>query len=441
MPEYESIEQYLKTVEEQIRWKRARPAISLELRQHLEDQRDAFSQAGHPRKEAEALAVKEMGDPAAVGAGLDRIHRPKPQWGLIGLTIALALAGGFLRVLLTSGSEYARSPASAVFALLLGTACLLGGYFLDASFLFCHAKTVYTAALLAGILSLHFSPLLHGIHYYTRYVALLYPTVYAVWVFSCRKRGWRGFFAAIAGGIPLAFICLLAPALSALLTLLVCGFILLLCAIWEDWFRLSRKKAAAAVFAAALLPAAGLLLWLFSRYSHVYLLQRMMRFLRPEQDPLGSGYQTLSIRKALAASRWLGEGNAQLLPDIYERFVPDWSSGSLLTTAIYRLGWLPFLALMLAAAGLALWLLRKCLQQGRQAGGLLALSVVLSLSMQASASLCMNLGFPLFAAEFPLLTGNLHTIIDMGLIGLALSTFRGAAIPFSAKGETRQSDA
>ena len=42
----ETIQAYLKAVEEQIRWRRARPVVSLELRRHLEDQRDAFAAEG-----------------------------------------------------------------------------------------------------------------------------------------------------------------------------------------------------------------------------------------------------------------------------------------------------------------------------------------------------------------------------------------------------------
>ena len=47
------------------------------------------------------MAVEDMGDPVAVGADLDRLHRPRPQWGMLGLTLALLLVGGWLRYALT----------------------------------------------------------------------------------------------------------------------------------------------------------------------------------------------------------------------------------------------------------------------------------------------------------------------------------------------------
>ena len=85
MPEPDRIRTYLETAGEQIRWERARRVVIPELRQHLEDQRDAFAAEG--QEEAERLAVEEMGDPVSVGAELDRIHRPKPQCGLLALSL------------------------------------------------------------------------------------------------------------------------------------------------------------------------------------------------------------------------------------------------------------------------------------------------------------------------------------------------------------------
>ena len=97
MPGPETIRDYLDTVTAQIRWKRARAAAARELATHLEDQRNEFLAEGHSPEEAERLAVEEMGDPVAVGTDLDRLHRPRPQLGLLAQTLALHLLGGWLR--------------------------------------------------------------------------------------------------------------------------------------------------------------------------------------------------------------------------------------------------------------------------------------------------------------------------------------------------------
>ena len=99
-------DEYLNTAGEQIRWKRARPALLAELRTHLLDQQDACLAAGMSREEAQAEAIRQMGDPVTTGQGLDRVHRPKAQWGLLALTGAVAVTGVILRLTLTAGWEY-----------------------------------------------------------------------------------------------------------------------------------------------------------------------------------------------------------------------------------------------------------------------------------------------------------------------------------------------
>lgn len=258
MPDYNTIQAYLSVVEDHIRWKRARSVVSRELRQHLEDQRDAFAADGFA--DAERMAVEEMGSPAETGAELDHIHRPKPQWGLLGLTVILALAGAFLRVYLTKDWSYSAVRLDRVLlSLALGTAALLGGYFLDCSRLLCRPKTVCIAALAAGLVCLllcsvqqYPSRTGYRIAYYWGYLLQLYPVAYAVWLYHWRGKGWRGFWIAVAGEIPMILLCLSSTGslsgtgtgLFNALTLLAGGCVLLFSAVKEDWFRISRPLAA-----------------------------------------------------------------------------------------------------------------------------------------------------------------------------------------------------
>ena len=103
MRQGKTIDSYLEAVAEQIKWKRARPVVTRVLRQHLEEQPGASAAEG--QENPEQLAVEEMGDPVAIGAQLDGLHRPRPQWGLLMGTILLALVGTVLQLWLTSTWE------------------------------------------------------------------------------------------------------------------------------------------------------------------------------------------------------------------------------------------------------------------------------------------------------------------------------------------------
>ena len=425
----ETIRKYLDTVQEQVRWKRARPVVTRELEQHLLDQRDAFMEEGNAPEEAERLAVEEMGDPVCVGAELDRVHRPKPQWGLLAGTLALAFLCGVLRVWLTaSGADMyeAVSPFRTAIALALGTACLMGAYFLDYTWLISHALGVYIGALVVGILSLCLSPDTNHASYYTRYVVLCYPTVYSVWLYYCHGKRWKGLFLAIFSAAPLAVIGLRTPYLPGVLLLVVTGFVLFFIAAGTDWFGVGRGKTAVVLGIAATI--AGSVVWLAWKQGNGQ--NRLLMFLHPELDPLGCGYQAMSVRNALSVSQWLGGGSwsEAISPYPYEWTLPEWNRDFFLTTVIYKLGWLPFFLLVLAVAGLLLWLLWKCLRRRNQAGRLVVLSVIVPLSLQTVFSIVLNLGYVLFSASMPLVVGNLPTVVTMGLIGLALSVFREESI-------------
>ena len=396
MPGPESVRGYLDAVEAQIRWKRARTVAARELETHLEDQQEEFLAEGHPPEEAERLAVEDMGDPVAVGADLDRLHRPRPQWGMLGLTLALLLVGGWLRYALTrAGAPWDEDldPLRCALSVVTGAAVLVGAYFLDVSRLLRWAKWVYIGAVAVGVLSLHLSPTVNNASYFTRYVVLFYPAVYALWLYACRGKGWRGLLAAVAGGIPLTVVCMCAPFIQGMIQVMVIGCFLLLLAIQMDWFTVPRRQGLAAVGGLAAVMT-GAVLWLL--FVAGYNAARIQILLHPEIDPQGAGYQAVMARRILGASRLMG--------------------------------WLPYLLLLAVLAVLLLWMLRRCACQQSQSGKLLALAVVLTLAVQSAFAAALNLGFVLFSAQLPLVTGNLHSMVDCALIGLALSAFRSESI-------------
>lgn len=430
----ETMRAYLEAVQEQIRWKRARPVLIRELERHLEDQRDAFLQEGKSPEEAERLAVRDMGDPVTVGTELDAVHRPRPQWGLLGLTIALAAAGAVLRVVFRQ--PYVREAlvvSRALSTLGLGTAVMLGMYFLDVSRLVRHARAIYVGALAVGIATLYITAA-QGVAYYTQYILLFYPIVYAFWLYTRRSSGWKGIFLSILGGVPLAAVCSVVPSMTGLSLLLLSGLVLTLWAAGRDWFGVGRWKGICAVL---VLTFGGLTYLLLKGYLNSFLL-RVMIALRPELEKERRGYmgwmlnmfwedvpplRIVSGEAAMsvnAGARVFGGGQEMRPIDFSHDFLP--------ASMAVAWGWVPLLLIVAALAGLLLWLLVKGLRQSYLPGRLAVLAVVLTLGLQTLFSVALNLGFVLFSASMPLVVGNLQTVADMALIGLALSVFRGDSV-------------
>lgn len=434
----ETIQAYLEAVREQIRWKRARPVLIRELGQHLEDQRSAFVQEGKSPEEAERLAVEDMGDPVAVGTELDRVHRPRPQWGLLGLTFALAAVGVVLRATFFQlGGDYhanfTHALKMALASLGLGTAAMLGMYFLDISRLVRHARAVYIAALAGGIATLPITAA-QGVAYYTQYILLFYPIAYAFWLYTWRDNGWKGVFLSILGGVPLALVCSVVPSMTGLSLLLLSGLALTLWAVGRDWFGVGRWKGVCAVL---VLSFGGLAVLLFKGYLNSFFL-RLMIALRPELEKEHRGYMgwmlktfwedVPPLRRVSGEAAMSVNAGARVFGGGIEMRPIDFSHDFLPASMAVAWGWVPLLLLVAALAGLLLWLLVKGLRQSYLPGRLAVLAVVLTLGLETLFSTALNLGFLLFSASMPLVVGNLQTVADMALIGLALSVFRGDSI-------------
>ena len=196
----ERFDAYLETVDAQVRWKRVRPALRRELRTHLEEQKADCMAAGMREADAEAEAVRQMGDAQTVGQALDAVHRPKKQILLLIPAALLAVLGAVIRV----GYE-GRETATALASLALTAAVLMGGYLFDYRLLGRHAWALYGAGLIEWVL-LAPMKLLSGwfmVGSVDTYLALLFPVLYAPVVYAMRGRA-NGLALSFAAFLPFA---------------------------------------------------------------------------------------------------------------------------------------------------------------------------------------------------------------------------------------------
>ena len=210
------ISAFVEAVGAEIRWKKARPLLTEEIRTHLLDQRDACMAQGMAEDEAQAEAVRQMGDPVALGADLDRVHRPRPQWGLLALALMLAAAGAFLRFSLTADVPYVSLQDRQMDLLggLMGAAALAAGYLLDVSTL--GRRAWWTCvALAAGVLC--FLPwMVNGPAWLSAQLLSLFALTLALVLWKQRGRRWRGAAVCLSWTALAAAACCLCPSVYAL---------------------------------------------------------------------------------------------------------------------------------------------------------------------------------------------------------------------------------
>ena len=416
---------------DQVRWKKARPGLAAEIRTHLLDQRDACLAQGMDEGAAQGEAVRQMGDPVALGTDLDRVHRPRPQWGLLVFALALAALGTLVRLFLTMNTPI-ETPLVHIMGGVLGAVCLAAGYLLDVSALgrvagwLCMGfLIVVTPMLPIWVFSWQESevPAVY-------LLLILFPLTLALLLWRLRGRGWPGLLGALAWALLCGILCLLMARLLAFSQVILSTLVLGLFFARRDWFGAGKRLGTVLVAVFAL--AFAVLLPVGTNYLGS-LRNNVFPMLYPSDIDNYIPYISANIstiRAALSGAKWLGPVDPSLLvtEDGFPR-VPNMDSDHLLTNLICSWGWLPFLAVVGAFAALFLWMLWKTIRLRQTLGRAVCLGGLTALGVQAVFSLLLNLGVPLFAASFPLVVGNTGTVLNMFFIGLMLSAFRDGAMP------------
>lgn len=89
---------FLTEVTNHIKSKEAKDLVATELNFHLKQAKNMWMDKGLSEEVAEDKAVEQMGSPIKLGQELNKLHKPKVDWFLIGLLVA-AMGLGFLPVI------------------------------------------------------------------------------------------------------------------------------------------------------------------------------------------------------------------------------------------------------------------------------------------------------------------------------------------------------
>ena len=267
--EVREISEYVGTICGQIRWKKARRLVAQEIGAHIEDQRDAYLAEGLSEGAAARRAVESMGDPVAVGASLDRVHRPKPQYLMAAAALIMLACGVAMRHVASAVAGGSGISGYSLKSNLLG-AFFAGGlflilYFVDFSWLQKHAGKFFLSAAAAAavlkycLLSGHgHGPesawgdffgygFLEGLY---QCMALLCPAVFALLVYRMRGRGLGGIF--LCEMACLMMVCCLDCTNAGMIVMLAASACTICYAAWQGWFRVGRNAGIAGIAAAAL---------------------------------------------------------------------------------------------------------------------------------------------------------------------------------------------
>lgn len=87
------IDEYIDLVCKEIKNKKIRSSVSRELYDHLKELKEDYINQGMDPLEAEIKSVIDMGDPQDTGQRLNSIHRRKPEWRLLIISLTIIILG------------------------------------------------------------------------------------------------------------------------------------------------------------------------------------------------------------------------------------------------------------------------------------------------------------------------------------------------------------
>lgn len=408
---------YMEVVLSQIESREVQSEVSLELKHHILDISAEYLQDGLTEAEAITQAISRMGDAQTVGRELNKIHRPRFNWSVFGLTLLLAATGLFMAYYIgvdTSMyiSSQAQLPLRAIIT-ILGIALAAGLYFFDYRKLQAYSLHIY----IGMVVVLVFISLQRGNWYYSvrinknliaicpLFLGLSLSGLFRNWPWEKLK-----YYALALGllSVPLLLI-LLYPSTATGLAFTAVFFVTMYVSGAKLWQVLLPILTISGAFP------------LFLSLAAPYQLQRLSGWFNPGVDPNGVGWLSLLLRSLRQSAALLGRGS---LPEPI--FLPLHDGELVLSYIIYNFGWLAGLVLLLAIIAFLFRVAGVGMKTKDSYGKSLAAGVTAFIGVKFLWNILMNLGIlPLASFTLPLIShGHVDFLINMVLIGLALSIYR-----------------
>ncbi len=429
------LHEYLDQVTQQMRCKKARDMVAGELENHIEDQAETYEKFGLPREEAMARAVEQMGDPIEVGTSMDRIHRPRINYRMLGLIALLTVFGMLMQIMMLQseanagmGELFGKYRADILEICtngVLGFGVMLLVMFVDYSFLGKHPLAVW-----GGILLVLFSVLLLDMNFYGMGLATTNMSVltsllalfFAALVYHYRNQRYKGILLCLLWLFAGCF--LLSRQMGISLACVICLFLVCILVIsfsvGKGWFGVPVRKGLLLLWSVWLVPAAGIAAAVAAgAIGANYQTARIRYFLNPYQEPYGGGYVPLFMRERLRGLHLVGSSLSgeetwwYSLNYILERY------GILLGVLV-----LAVLALLLGS------MLSGVVKQQNRLGSLLGVSCVGYLAVTTLLHVLTSLTLvPATSAYLPFFTGGrTATVGQYLLLGVYLSVYRNSRI-------------
>ena len=426
------MEDYIKKLLEQVRFKKAHKGIEDELRTHIEDQIEANLAAGMDRETAEKAAVADMGDPIEVGISMDRVHRPRLAWSVVAIAVVIGVISSVIHWLMVADAGLANEAISVIGSrtffsnVLIGLAAMVFIYMIDYTVIAKYAKVIALgmfAILLLGKLGVTVNGVqmylrLGPVSFLTSAFILLYIPIYGAIVYKYRNGGTGSFIKALLWMIiPVVFV-LRWPRFSTAVIMLMTMAVQLSLAVAKGWFKVPKKITICSLWAAITVLPAGLIAVLYKSGSLTdYRMNRIRAIWDLDND---AAYVTKTVR-SFSNVNFVGDTGKAVLGHL-----PNPNSDFILTYLANKYG-----AVMVAAivASVAAMIITGCIASAKsknQLGMVMGIGCMNVLLANMLINIFENFGFLPYTDSFmPFFSaGGSNIVLAYIFLGIILSIYK-----------------
>lgn len=430
------MEAYIQVLLEQIRCKKVQPYIREEIRGHLEEQIADNMAAGMSRADAEKAAVEDMGSPVEVGVALDRIHRPKVNWGLIGLMAVIALAGIIVHELMwRQMGLLAKGSREFLKHTLIGFALMLAVYRIDYSVIARFSKIIAAVMILACVIASMKGNVVGGVTQLELlgkrislfFPLLLYVPVYGAVIYKYHGQGYDGLVKSFLWMLVPVICAFYLPQLMLSVILLISMMVVLTVALAKDWFIVPKKKVIAVLWGCGVgVPLAGLSSLVGFGLLKTHQMARIKAFLC-NTDNQGANYMTWKLREVLENCQFVGSGTGNwMASESGIAYIPECNTGYIFSFILYNYGILAGIMLGAILVAVIAIIFRISFKQKNQLAMCMGCGCGMILALNIGINMAENIGLlPVTETFLPFFSrGGSGILVCYVLLGIVLSIYR-----------------
>ncbi len=320
------IKNFLDKVCGEIKYRPVRKGICEELKSHIQEIKEEYTNKGIPENEAEEKAVFQMGVPEEIGRKLNKIHKPKLDWKLLLLMVILMGFGVFVAILKQPimNENYI---GSTIIYMTIGVILSIGIYFFDYKLLKKYSTVIYIiASILMILLMIQFGFIPRGVYNIQLFEITISPSTIALplylisfigFIFNYNKT--NNFKMTILNkeieinkDMVKIIICsvaslMLMEYISSITNAIILGIIYLI--ISTAKIIQNKKNRIKNLIILYVIPVFMGLLLILMLVKSPYRFERIISSFNPEVDPESSGYVGMLQKEILENAKIIGEAD------------------------------------------------------------------------------------------------------------------------------------